>query len=80
MTRRTFILIGAAILAAGVIGYNLHSGAPHTANYVASSLRTPFHRPGCKWAQKIAPENLQTYSTRQAAIDAGHVPCKVCRP
>jgi micrococcal nuclease len=50
------------------------------AYYVASSLREPFHRPSCKWAQKIAPGNLQTFKTREEAIKAGHRPCKVCKP
>jgi methylphosphotriester-DNA--protein-cysteine methyltransferase len=48
--------------------------------YVASVIREPFHRPGCKWAQRISPENLQTFKMREEAIKAGHRPCKVCRP
>ena len=48
--------------------------------YVASAIREPFHRPGCKWAQKISSQNLQTFKTRDEAIKAGHRPCKVCRP
>jgi micrococcal nuclease len=48
--------------------------------YVASAIREPFHRPVCKWAQRISPENLQTFTTREEAIKAGHRPCKVCKP
>jgi len=48
--------------------------------YVASAIREPFHRPGCKWAQKISSSNLQTFSTQDEAIKAGHRPCKVCKP
>jgi len=48
--------------------------------YVASKLRDPFHYPTCKWAAKISPANLQTFKTRKEAIQAGHRPCKVCRP
>ena len=48
--------------------------------YVASAIREPFHRPGCKWAQKISSQNLQTFKTRDAANKAGHRPCKVCKP
>jgi len=50
------------------------------AGYVASAIREPFHRPECKWAQRISPENLQTFKTREEAIKAGHRPCKVCKP
>ena len=48
--------------------------------YVASASREPFHRLSCRWAQKIAPKNLQTFKTRKEAIDAGHRSCKVCKP
>ncbi len=48
--------------------------------YVASVHREPFHSPGCRWAQKISPANLQSFSTRNEAINASHRPCKVCRP
>ena len=53
---------------------------PNAVAYVASIAREPFHRPDCKWAQRISPGNLQTFTTREAAIKAGHRPCKVCRP
>jgi micrococcal nuclease len=55
------------------------TGSPKSA-YVASSQREPFHRPGCEWAQKINPDNLESFSTRDEAIRAGHRPCKVCKP
>ncbi len=48
--------------------------------YVASRLAGPFHLPTCPSAQRISPNNLETYETREAAISAGHAPCKVCNP
>jgi hypothetical protein len=54
--------------------------AQHAVAYVASVRREPFHRPDCRWAQRISPANLQTFSTRDEAIKAGHRPCKVCKP
>jgi micrococcal nuclease len=48
--------------------------------YVASSLREPFHRPDCKWGIKISSANLKTFQSRNEAIQAGHRPCKVCKP
>ena len=48
--------------------------------YVASSAREPFHKPSCKWAQKISASNLVTFKTRDEAIKAGHRACKVCKP
>lgn len=48
--------------------------------YVASSLREPFHKTSCKWAERISDKNLQTFKTRDQAIKAGHRACKVCKP
>jgi len=48
--------------------------------YVASKKSKKFHRPGCKWAQKIAPHNLIKFDSRDEAIDAGYEPCRVCKP
>ena len=48
--------------------------------YVASRSREPFHRITCKWAAKISEGNRQTFQTREEAIQAGHKPCKVCKP
>jgi micrococcal nuclease len=48
--------------------------------YVASVNRAPFHRTACQWADRISPQNLRTFTTREQAIKAGHRPCKVCKP
>jgi hypothetical protein len=48
--------------------------------YVASRAAGPFHLPTCVSAQRISPNNLETFETREAAIAAGHTPCKVCNP
>lgn len=80
--------IGASLLLVTLIGWrHAHATAaqPHPASrpnvqYVASSVRLPFHRPDCKWAAKISEKNLQEFETREEAIAAGHRPCKVCNP
>ena len=48
--------------------------------YVASKNSQVFHKPECRWAQRIKPENLVGYNSRQEAIDAGKRPCKQCKP
>ncbi len=48
--------------------------------FVASWQRKPFHRADCKWARRIRRKNLQGVRTRQAAVKAGHRPCRVCKP
>ncbi|MGB9804952.1 Ada metal-binding domain-containing protein [Desulfofundulus sp.] len=39
-----------------------------------------FHRPDCRWAAEIAPQNQVEFRSREEAVKAGYVPCKVCRP
>lgn len=48
--------------------------------YVSSKNSKIFHKPQCSWAQRINPENLTGYNSRQEAIKAGKRPCKRCNP
>ena len=48
--------------------------------YVGSSKSNKFHNPSCVLAKKIKPENLVTFGSRQAVLEAGYIPCKVCQP
>jgi len=48
--------------------------------YVASKNSRVFHSRQCSWAQRIKPENLIGYNSRQQAIEAGKRPCKRCKP
>jgi len=48
--------------------------------FVASKNSKVFHTSECRWAQKIKPDNLVVYNSRDAAIKAGKRPCKVCNP
>ncbi len=50
------------------------------AKFVASQNSQVFHRADCQFAQKISPQNLVTYATREEAIQAGKQPCKSCNP
>jgi len=48
--------------------------------YVASQNSQVFHKPDCRWAKKISPQNLLGYDTREQAIEAGKKPCRWCKP
>jgi phosphatidylserine/phosphatidylglycerophosphate/cardiolipin synthase-like enzyme len=57
--------------------------APARANsqtYVASKKSSVFHAAGCRFADRISPQNLQHFATRDDAIAAGKRPCSVCNP
>lgn len=50
--------------------------------FVASRIRSHFHRDECRWAKYIlqskSARNLLEFSSHQEAIDAGYRPCKTC--
>jgi len=48
--------------------------------YVASKNSKVFHKPDCRWAKRIKPENLVGYNSKEEVIKAGKRPCKVCKP
>ncbi len=50
--------------------------------YVASrkSKRFVFHRPDCRWAEKIQRQNRMRFESRGEALDSGYAPCRTCKP
>ncbi len=48
--------------------------------YWASAKSDKFHYPWCTWAKEIKQENLVVFESREEAVEAGYVPCKVCKP
>ena len=54
--------------------------ADQPGDYVASKKSKIFHRPNCKSAARISPDNLVHYPSREAAIQAGKRPCTECNP
>lgn len=48
--------------------------------YVSSKNSQVFHRPNCRSAKRIKPENLVGYNSKEEVIQAGKRPCKVCKP
>jgi hypothetical protein len=68
----TFAAVISAIL--------LFSVTASAAEYWASKQSNKYHYPTCIWAMRILPENLIKFPSPEAAIRAGYIPCKVCRP
>jgi len=58
----------------------IHSNVAVSYKYVSSKNSQVFHRPNCRSAKRIKPENLVGYNSREEAIQSGKRPCKVCRP
>lgn len=48
--------------------------------YVASRKGQRFHKPDCRYAKKIPPEDLVKFLTREEAIEEAYLPCGLCDP
>jgi hypothetical protein len=48
--------------------------------FVGSITSKKYHRPDCRYAQKIKPENLISFRSIDDARRQGYIPCKVCNP
>ena len=48
--------------------------------YIGNSNSMKFHELSCRYADDIFLTNIMYFKTREAAINAGYVPCKVCCP
>ena len=48
--------------------------------YVGSNTSNKYHYPTCKWAAKIHPKKLRTFSSVKAAREQGYNPCPTCGP
>jgi len=62
------------------IGDTHNHVVPMEPTYVGASTTGKFHYTYCRWAQKIRGDHRVYFDSREEAIDAGYVPCKVCQP
>ncbi len=48
--------------------------------YIGSTTSKKYHLPECRYAKKIKPEHMISFSSREEAESRGYEPCKVCNP
>ena len=48
--------------------------------YIGNANSGKFHYSDCRTVRKMNPANKVFFNTRDEAINAGYVPCKVCAP
>jgi len=53
---------------------------PASDTFVGSVNSKVYHYQSCRYAQRIKPENLITFTSAQDAKNHGSHPCKVCKP
>lgn len=78
----TLQIVSRSALAARGQAVELPAAEPAACNYIGnrnpSSMK--FHRADCRWVQEMYEGNKVCFATREEAIAAGYVPCKVCKP
>jgi methylphosphotriester-DNA--protein-cysteine methyltransferase len=81
MKKRLSIMLTAILLLGSMLAVTLsYDNTALAATYVGASTTGKFHYESCRWAQKIRDDHRVYFESREEAIDAGYVPCKVCRP
>lgn len=75
MKKKLFSLLS-LILLIGMIAGSVALGS----DYIGNSNTGKFHYADCRWVQKMSENHKVYFESREDAIDAGYVPCKVCRP
>ncbi len=48
--------------------------------YIGNHNTYKFHHDGCRYVARMNEGNKVWFDTREEAINAGYIPCKVCRP
>lgn len=48
--------------------------------YVGSTKSNKYHKPTCRYVEKISPENQIWFTTEDEAVAEGYSPCGVCKP
>jgi len=69
-----------SIIVVTILSFFILATSALSAEFWASAKSNKYHYPSCRWAQKIKSSNLIVFKNPEEAIQAGYVPCKVCRP
>jgi micrococcal nuclease len=64
----------------GTSGESDSSGGNTSATYIGNRNTKKLHYATCSSVGQMNPANKVPFATRAAAIAAGYVPCKICRP
>ncbi|SMC67537.1 Ada metal-binding domain-containing protein [Sporomusa malonica] len=76
------LLLGmtAAVGAVALDDCNHNHFSPSSTAYIGASTTGKFHYTDCNRAQRIQDDHRIYFSSRDEAVNAGYMPCKVCKP
>ena len=64
------------LLLLGILASSVALGS----DYIGNSNSHKFHYASCRYVNRMSETHKIFFESRDEAIDAGYVPCKVCRP
>lgn len=70
----------------GLWGNTSHIISPTTpadnpaGKFIGNKSSRKFHKPECRYAQKIKPKNKILFTSPDDAKKQGYIPCKICKP
>ncbi len=56
------------------------ANASESVQYIGNLNTHKFHFASCRYVSAMNPANKVPFATRDEAVQAGYVPCKVCKP
>ena len=74
--KKKLLLLMSIFMLVGMMASSVALGS----DYIGNSNSYKFHYASCRWVQKMSDNHKVYFESRDEAIDAGYVPCKVCRP
>mgnify|MGYP003609905000 CR=1 FL=1 len=63
-----------------VLSMIISIGTALASSYIGNCNTYKFHYSSCHYVGKMSESHTVWFSSRDEAIDAGYIPCKVCRP
>lgn len=51
-----------------------------TTTYIGNSDSKKLHKANCSYVKRMSSSNKVSFTSRSKAINAGYVPCKICKP
>lgn len=76
MLRHRWALAVTIVFCAAIVSFSVAADF----KYVGSAKSNKYHYPSCSSAHRIKPSNLVTFQSAKEALEAGYIPCKVCKP
>lgn len=74
--KKKLLLLMSILMLVGIMASSVALGS----NYIGNNHSYKFHYASCNYVSRMSDHHKVYFESRAEAIEAGYVPCKVCRP